>query len=231
MGGSEYFSNVQLGLWYGVSKATATRPARTFYYGWCDTTTPAYHAANCLSLTIARIGACLGVGLMVASVVVVTLLGTYVIKLRLEPTMARVAAVFAGTATASLFLCVALWARLLLGLSQKDAPSKAALSIGLSWLLACGGALLAFLSTLNLVLAARRIDKELLELGQHLHAGRAVRRGSKSSLQQGAGSHYLHGHHRHHHDNSGKHVHHHHNSGKAAGGSSSSSGSSPVPMA
>lgn len=225
MGGSEYFSNVQLGLWYGVSKATATRPARTFYYGWCDTTTPAYHAANCLSLTAARIGACLGVGLMVASVVVVALLGTYVIKLRLEPTMARVAAVFAGTATASLLLCVALWAWLLLGLSQsqKDAPSKAALSIGLSWLLACGGALLAFLSTLNLVLAARRIDKELAELGQHLHAGGAVRRGSKSSLQQGAGSHHSHGHHRHHH----------HNSGKAAGGSSSSSrsGSSPVPMA
>lgn len=233
MGGSEYFSNVQLGLWYGVSKATGTRPARTFYYGWCDAGTPAYHAVNCISLTVARVGACLGVGLMVASVVVVALLGTYVIKLRYEPTMARVSAVFAGTATACLLLCVALWARLLLGLSQKDAPSKAALSIGLSWLLACGGALLAFLSTLNLVLAARRIDMELVELGQRPHADGAVRRGSKSSLQQGggaaAGSHHSHDHHHHHHRNSGKHVHH-HNSGKGTGGSSSS-GSSPVPMA
>lgn len=230
MGGSEYFSNVQLGLWYGVSKATASRPARTFYYGWCEAGTPAYHAANCLSLTVARVGACLGVCLMLASVVVVALLGTYVIKLRLEPTMARVSAVFAGAATLCFLLCAALWARLILALSQKDATTKAALSIGVSWLLECGGCLLAFLATLNLVLAARRIDKELVELGQHMQAGGAGRRGSKSSLQQGGGgaaapgSHHSHGHHHHHH---GHHKHgHHQSSGKAGGGSSS-----PVPMA
>lgn len=234
MGGSENFSNVQLGLWYGVSKATASRPARTFYYGWCEAGTPAYHTANCLSLTIARVGACLGVCLMLASVVVVALLGTYVIKLRLEPTMARVSAVFAGASTVCLLLCAALWARLVLALSQKDATTKAALSIGVSWLLECGGCFLAFLATLNLVLAARRIDKELLELGQHMQAGGAVRCGSKSSLQQGgaggaaagpAGSHHSHGHHHNHHHGHHKHGHH-HGSGKAAGGSSS-----PVPMA
>jgi len=96
MGGSEYYSNVRLGLWYGVSKTTSSQPERTFYYGWCESGTPAYDGANCLSLTLARVGACLGVCLMLVSVVIIALLGTYAIKLRLEPTMARVSAVFAG---------------------------------------------------------------------------------------------------------------------------------------
>ncbi len=96
MGGSEYYSNVRLGLWYGVSKTTSSRPERTFYYGWCESGTPAYDGANCLSLTLARAGACLGVCLMLVSVVIIALLGTYAIKLRLEPTMARFSAVFAG---------------------------------------------------------------------------------------------------------------------------------------
>lgn len=96
MGASEYLSNVQLGLWCGTLKQTASRPARTFYYGWCEANNPAYDDTNCFSLLLARIGVCLGICLMVAGVVVIALLSTYVIKLRLEPTMARVAAVFAG---------------------------------------------------------------------------------------------------------------------------------------
>lgn len=104
MGASEYFSNVQLGLWYGILKATSSRPERTFYYGWCEADNPAYDDTNCFSLVLARLGACLGICLMLASLVMIALLSSYVIKLRLEPTVARVAAVFSGKLGAGLVL-------------------------------------------------------------------------------------------------------------------------------
>jgi hypothetical protein len=124
-----------------------------------------------------------------------------------------------GTATLCLLLCVSLWARLILGLSQKGAVNKAALSIGMSWLAQCGGGLLALLSTVNLVLAARRIDKELVALNL---AGHGARRGSKGNLH-GAGSHHSHGHHKEQHQH--QHHHHHHKEHE-----SRSTGDSPVPI-
>lgn len=105
MGASEYFSNVQLGLWYGILKATSSRPERTFYYGWCEVDNPAYDDTNCFSLVLVRLGACLGICLMLAGLVMIALLSTYVIKLRIEPTMARVAAVFSGTLGAGRVSC------------------------------------------------------------------------------------------------------------------------------
>jgi ABC-type nickel/cobalt efflux system permease component RcnA len=101
-----------------------------------------------------------------------------------------------------------------MGLSQKSI-NKAALSIGMSWLAQCGACLLAFLATLNLVLAARRIDKEIAQL----NLGAAGRRGSKSHLHA-PGSHHSQGHHHHHH-----HAHHAH---KEQG--TRSTGNSPVPI-
>ena len=144
----------------------------------CEAGTPSYDGGHCFDLTAARVGACLGVCLMLAALVVVALLATFVIKLRLEPTMARVAAVFTGAAFLCFLLCAALWAHLVLALSHATqggsggGSKAAALSIGTSWVAACGGCLLAFITTLNLGLAARRIDKELVEIGQQQQANR-----------------------------------------------------------
>lgn len=78
-----------------------------------------------------------------------------------------------GTATLCFLLSAALWARLILKLTERRGGTKAALSFGISWLAVCGGCLLAFLATLNLMLAARRIDWELVELAQALRQGGA----------------------------------------------------------
>lgn len=44
----------------------------------------------------ARLGACAGINLMTACLMVSVLLSSYIVKFRLEPMMGRVAAVFAG---------------------------------------------------------------------------------------------------------------------------------------
>lgn len=60
-----------------------------------------YDESYCFDLQAARVGACAGVNLLTACLVLSALLSTFVVKLRLEATMGRIAAVFAGPCTRS----------------------------------------------------------------------------------------------------------------------------------
>jgi hypothetical protein len=59
-------------------------------------------------------------------------------------------------------MTVALWARLILELSSSDKDAK--LSLGVSWLSAAAGFVLAVLTSINLLFAARRVAEEVDEL-------------------------------------------------------------------
>ena len=62
----------------------------------CEQGTGDYNPSKCFNLQAARVGVLAGINLMVATIVVASLLSFYVIKMRMEPTMARISAIFSG---------------------------------------------------------------------------------------------------------------------------------------
>ncbi len=163
--GSEGFATVKMGLWHGSSLSAGRQ--QVVHYEWCLENSPSYHFAHCAYLQTARVSACVGVGVLVALLVLLALLTTFGVRARLEPKLARVAGGIAGFAALCFALCLAVWAVLVLDLSSGKGGGKAQLSIGISWLAEGGAFILAFLLVVSLLQTARKIGAEqAILLGQ-----------------------------------------------------------------
>jgi hypothetical protein len=93
-----------------------------------------------------------------------------------------------GGAAACFLLTISVWARLVTSLSgSKAGTTRAALNLGVSWLALIGAFILSVLTTISLVLAAKKVDieLELQAAAQAYQVGKRERRRSSHDGRHG----------------------------------------------